>query len=47
VRVLVTAANLPEREGGKQPLTRVKEMGVSIVRLNLIWQMAALMVLPS
>lgn len=37
VRVLVTAASVPEREGGKQVLARVKEMGASIARLNLIW----------
>ena len=37
VRVLVTAASVPEGEGGKQVLARVKEMGASIARLNLIW----------
>ncbi|MEM4380464.1 MAG: transposase, partial [Thermoplasmatales archaeon] len=37
VRVLVTAANVPEREGGKQVLARVKEMGEAMDRLNLIW----------
>ena len=37
LRVLVTAANLPERAGGKQVLSRVKGMGTSIARLNLIW----------
>jgi len=36
-RVLVTAANVPEREGGKQVLDRVKDMGASMARLNLIW----------
>jgi transposase len=36
-RVLVTAANVPEREGGKQVLARVKAMGASMARLNLIW----------
>jgi putative transposase len=37
LRVLVTAASVPEREGGKQVLTRVKEMGAAMARLNLIW----------
>ncbi len=35
--VLVTAASVPEREGGKQVLARVKAMGAAITRLNLIW----------
>ena len=37
LRVLVTAASVPERKGGKQVLSRVKEMGASVARLNLIW----------
>jgi len=37
LRVLVTAASVPEREGGKQVLSRVKAMGASMERLNLIW----------
>jgi putative transposase len=36
VRVLVTAARVPAREGGKPVLARVKEMGAAIARLNLI-----------
>ncbi len=37
LRVLVTAASVPERTGGKQVLTRVKAMGTTIARVNLIW----------
>ena len=37
LRVVVTAASVPERVGGKQVLSRVKEMGPSINRLTLIW----------
>lgn len=37
LRVLVTAANVPEREGGKQVLLKVKQMGVMVSRLNTIW----------
>lgn len=37
LRVLVTAASVPERTGGKQVLTRVKAMGTAIARVNLIW----------
>jgi transposase len=37
LRVLVTAASVPEREGGKQLLTRVKAMGPAISRLTIIW----------
>lgn len=47
LQVLVTAASVPERESGKQVLTRVKEMGVALARLNLIWVDGALMALPS
>jgi transposase len=37
LRVLVTAANVPEREGGKQVLKRVKHMGKKVSRLTTIW----------
>lgn len=37
LRVLVTAANLPEREGGKQVLIQVHQMGAMVSRLNTIW----------
>ncbi len=37
LRVLVTAANVTEREGGKQLLNRVKAMRPAISRLNIIW----------
>lgn len=37
LRVLVTAANVGEREGGKQVLKRVKKMGDSVSRLTTIW----------
>lgn len=37
LRVLVTAANVPEREGGKQGLQRVKQMGKQVSRLHTIW----------
>ena len=37
LRVLVTSANVGEREGGKQVLRRVKQMGQSVVRLHTIW----------
>ena len=36
LRVLVTAANLGEREGGKQVLKKVKQMG-GVSRLHTIW----------
>lgn len=36
LRVLVTAS-VPERDGRKQVLSRVKGMGASMERLNLIW----------
>ncbi len=36
LRVLVTAASVPEREGGKKVLHQVHGMGV-MVRLNTIW----------
>ncbi len=37
MRVLVTAANVGEREGGKQVLERVKQMGKAVSRLHTIW----------
>ncbi len=37
VRVLVTAASVPERSGGKQVLKRVKKMGHKVSRLTTIW----------
>ena len=37
LRVVVTAASVGEREGGKQVLKRVKEMGESVFRLHTIW----------
>lgn len=37
LRVLVTAASVGEREGGKQVLSRVKQMGQSVARLHTIW----------
>jgi putative transposase len=37
LRVLVTAANVPEREGGKQVLAQVKQMGDAVSRLHTIW----------
>jgi transposase len=37
LRVLVTAANVPERNGGKQVLKRVKKMGNKVSHLTTIW----------
>jgi len=37
LRVLVTAGSVPEREGGKRVLKRVKQMGNSVSRLHTIW----------
>jgi putative transposase len=37
LRVLVTAANVGEREGGKRVLKRVKRMGNAVSRLHTIW----------
>jgi len=37
LRVLVTAANVPEREGGKLVLKPVQQMGESVSRLHTIW----------
>ncbi len=36
-RVLVTAASVLEREGGKQVLTKVKQMGEAVSRLYIVW----------
>jgi transposase len=37
LRVFVTAANVPEREGGKKVLERVKQMKGQVNRLTVIW----------
>lgn len=37
LRVLVTAASVPEREGGKRVLQNVHQMGDAVSRLYLIW----------
>lgn len=37
LRVLVTAASVPEREGAKPMLKRVKQMGKGMSRLHTIW----------
>jgi putative transposase len=37
LRVLVTAASMPEREGGKQVLAKVKQMGQAVSRLHTVW----------
>ncbi len=37
LRVWVTAARVGEREGGKQVIKRVKQMGKSVSRLTTIW----------
>jgi putative transposase len=37
LRVVVTAADVPEREGGKQVLQKVQQMGDAVSRLYLIW----------
>ena len=37
VRVLVTAASVGEREGGKRVLKRVNQMGQAVSRLHTIW----------
>jgi putative transposase len=37
LRVLVTAASVPEREGGKKVLRRVHQMGNKVKRLNTVW----------
>ena len=37
LRVLVTSANVGEREGGKKVLNRVKQSGKQVCRLTTIW----------
>ncbi len=37
LRVVVTAASLPEREGGNRVLQKVHQMGAAVCRLYLIW----------
>lgn len=37
LRVLVTAANVGEREGGRRVLQQVNQMGKSVSRLHTIW----------
>jgi transposase len=37
LRVLVTAANVPEREGAKQVLKQVKQIGKETSRLHTLW----------
>lgn len=37
LRVLVTAASTGEREGGKQVLKKVKQMGKQVSRLTTLW----------
>ena len=37
LRVLVTTASVGEREGGKQVLKKVKQMGKNVSRLTTIW----------
>lgn len=37
LRVVVTAASVGEREGGKRVLMRVKHMGSSVSRLHTVW----------
>ena len=37
LRVLVTAASMPEREGGKQVLAKAKQMGQAVSRLHTVW----------
>jgi len=44
LRVFVTAASVPEREGGKQVLKQVKQMGKGVTRLYPSGRMGALMV---
>ena len=41
LRVLVTAANVDERSGGKQVLKRVKQSNQKISRLTTIWVVRA------
>lgn len=37
LRVLVTAASVGEREGGKRVLKKVKRMGAAVSRLHTVW----------
>ena len=37
LRVVVTAASVPERAGGKQVLTKVRKMGDAVSRLSVVW----------
>lgn len=37
LRVLVTAADVLERQGGQQVLQKVKEMGESVRRVHTVW----------
>ena len=37
LRVWVSAASVPEREGGRQVLNKVKQMGKAMSRLHTIW----------
>jgi putative transposase len=37
LRVLVTAASVPEREGGQQVLQKVKQMGHRVRRVHTVW----------
>lgn len=37
LRVWVTAASVGERDGGKQLLKKVKQMGEAVSRLHLVW----------
>ncbi|RZM76096.1 IS5 family transposase [Leptolyngbya iicbica] len=37
LRVLVTAADVPEREGGKRVLQKVKQMGATVRRVHTVW----------
>ena len=37
LRVLVTSASVGERNGGKQVLNKVKQMGASVARLHTVW----------
>ena len=37
LRVLVTAASTGEREGGKQVLNKVKQMGTAVSRRQIVW----------
>jgi len=47
LQVWVTAASVGEREGGKQVLKKVKQMGKTVTRLHTIWVDGALMAIPA